>query len=341
MATAGRNILEFDALRLSYRARGTLVRAADGVSLVVGEGEAVGLIGESGSGKSTLARAALGLVPVRTSIIESGRIIVAGRDATRFSQPQWEALRGNPVAMVFQDPLSYLNPVMRIGRQIAESVLRHTPGLPLNARIAELLALVKLPPGTVDSFAHELSGGMRQRALLAIALGCRPRLLIADEPTTALDVTTQAEILALLKDLRQQLGMAMLLISHDLGNVAAACERVYVMYAGRTVEWGATSAVFRTPAHPYTVGLFGAAQAARTAQGRFVTIGGDPPDLAALPAGCPFVPRCSHAAADCAQTMPAAIYAQATDHAVRCWRCRDTAHGLDRDRQGAAVDSHD
>jgi oligopeptide/dipeptide ABC transporter ATP-binding protein len=215
-------------------------------------------------------------------------------------------MRGHPVAMVFQDPLSYLNPVMRVGRQIAESVRRHAPRLPLEVRVAELLSLVKLPAAAVDAYPHELSGGMRQRALLAVALGCGPKLLVADEPTTALDVTTQAEILALIRELRDRLGMALLLISHDLAIVASACERIYVMYAGHSVEWGRTADVFRRPAHPYTVGLLKAAQAARNTAGRFATIAGDPPNLSALSPGCPFTPRCSLARAECSKGHAAA-----------------------------------
>jgi oligopeptide/dipeptide ABC transporter ATP-binding protein len=316
----GMPILQVEDVVLSFRTRETVLRALNGASLTVGEGEAVGLVGESGSGKSTLARALLGLNPERTSRIEAGRILIAGRDVTRCSQTQWESLRGNPVAIVFQDPLSFLNPVMRIGRQIAESIRRHTPDMPVEARVGELLDLVKLPQAIARAYPHELSGGMRQRALLATALACRPRLLIADEPTTALDVTTQAEILALLRELREKLGMAMLLISHDLGIVASACERLYVMYAGRVVEWGRTRDVFGKPAHPYTVGLFQAARAARDAQGRFATIRGDPPHLAELAQGCPFAPRCAQAMAECARSMPEpSALAQGTSHAVRCW----------------------
>ena len=331
MAVQPGNILEIDALSVTYRVRGKTVRAMNGASLTVRDGEAVGLVGESGSGKSTLARVSLGLIPRKIVRIESGRILIAGRDATRFSETEWESLRGDPVAMVFQDPLTYLNPVMRVGPQIAESVRRHTPELPLDQRVEELLELVKLPSVVTRAYPHELSGGMRQRALLAVALGCRPRLLIADEPTTALDVTTQAEILALLKDLRRHLGMAMLLISHDLGIVASACERIYVMYAGHTIEWGGAGAVFQTPAHPYTVGLLRAAHAVRNAEGRFATIGGDPPNLAELPPGCPFVPRCSHALAECSRDMPERFDARSGDpHSVRCWLYEKPGLGFDR-----------
>ena len=321
------NILELEALRLAYRARGTVAYAMNDASLVVGEGEAVGLVGESGSGKSTLARATLGLTPRRIATIESGRLLIGGTDVTRYSEDQWQAMRGNPVAMVFQDPLSYLNPVMRVGRQIAESVRVHSAGQPgaanLAARVAELLSLVKLPASAAEAYPHELSGGMRQRALLAVALGCGPKLLVADEPTTALDVTTQAEILALIRELRERLGMALLLISHDLGIVASACERIYVMYAGHVVEWGSTADVFRRPAHPYTVGLLKAAQAARNSEGRFATIAGDPPNLSELSPGCPFTPRCAQARAECAQSMPPPGPARnAGAQTVRCWAHR-------------------
>ncbi len=314
------NILEIESLRLAYRTRGTVAYAMNDVTLHVAEGEAVGLVGESGSGKSTLARATLGLAPRKIATIESGRISIGGTDVTRFDEDQWQAMRGNPVAMVFQDPLSYMNPVMRVGKQIAESVKQHAPGLQPAARVAELLSLVKLPPTAADAYPHELSGGMRQRALLAVALGCGPKLLVADEPTTALDVTTQAEILALIRELRERLGMALLLISHDLGIVASACERIYVMYAGHTVEWGATRDVFQRPAHPYTVGLLKAAQAARNNEGRFATIAGDPPNLSELSTGCPFTPRCPLVREECPKAMPAPGPARnAGAQTLRCW----------------------
>jgi ABC-type dipeptide/oligopeptide/nickel transport system ATPase component len=269
-------VLQTDALTVAYRSRGTRVIAVSEVSIVVRAGESVALVGESGSGKTTLARALLGLLPERIASVESGRILIDGRDVAGSTDAQWERLRGHPLAMVFQDPLSYLNPVMRVGRQIAESVRRHDrEAADAGGRVAELLELVHLPAASIRAYPHELSGGMRQRALLAIALACRPKLLIADEPTTALDVTTQAEILALLRDLRQRLGMAMLLISHDLGVVRNECERVYVMLRSRVVESGPTRRVFGRPSHRYTIGLIKAAKAARNGEGRFETIEGE------------------------------------------------------------------
>lgn len=269
-------LLETDALRVDYRSGHGSVTAVQDVSILVRDGESVALVGESGSGKSTVARAMLGLLPERIAHIQAGRIILNGTDVTHYSDAQWEGVRGHPVAMVFQDPLSYLNPVMRVGKQIAESVKRHDKSAnDVPGRVTELLELVRLPASAARCYPHELSGGMRQRVLLAIALGCRPRLLIADEPTTALDVTTQAEILALLRDLRQRLGMAMLLISHDLGVVWNECERVYVMFRSRIVEEGATRDVFARPSHPYTAGLVKASQAARNSEGRFETITGE------------------------------------------------------------------
>jgi oligopeptide/dipeptide ABC transporter ATP-binding protein len=304
------NILEIADLTLSYTTRGRTVRALDGVSLF--------------------------LTPGRISRIEAGRIRIAGRDVTRCSEDDWCEMRGDPVAIVFQDPLSYLNPVMRVGRQIAESIACHTPQLPAGPRVKELLELVKLPAACARSYPHELSGGMRQRVLLAIAIACRPKLLIADEPTTALDVTTQAEILSLLRELRQQLDMAMLLISHDLGIVASACERIYVMYAGRTVEWGSTSAVFETPAHPYAVGLLHAAHADRDGEGRFVTIPGDPPSVAVAHVGCPFAPRCAHTMSECTTSMPApVVLSDGGRQTVRCWRYRSGTEQVDAATAGA------
>ena len=325
--TPDRPIVSVSDLRFSYLRGGAAVSALRGVTLDVQPGEAVGLVGESGSGKSTLARVLLGLTQPRLSRIESGRIVIDGNDVTAFGAQQWQALRGHPLAMMFQDPLTYLNPVMTVGRQIAESVRLHDQGVDVGARVRELLGLVRLPESVAKSYAHELSGGMRQRALLAVALGCRPRLLVADEPTTALDVTTQAEIMALLADLRRRLGMAMLLISHDLGLVASACTRIYVMYAGRTVEWGSTDGVFKASAHPYTTGLLQSARVVRDAAGRFPTIGGDVPNLAHPIEGCPFRPRCALAFEPCTQMPETVVVPGDREHAVRCWHFEERRGG--------------
>jgi oligopeptide/dipeptide ABC transporter ATP-binding protein len=316
---AGPLLVDVDALRVAYLTPQGPILALHDANLKIGEGEAVGLVGESGSGKSTLARALLGLLPGRTSRIESGRVALNGVDVTKATPRAWERLRGRPVAIVFQDPLSFLNPVMRIGVQIGESVIRHDPAAGVGRRVAELFDIVKLPQGCDRSYPHELSGGMRQRVLLAIALGCRPRLLVADEPTTALDVTTQAEILALLDELRRRLGMSLLLISHDLAVVSDACTRIYVMYAGYTVEFGDAESVFTRPAHPYTAALMQAAAVARDDDGHFLTVEGDgrkPDDNV----GCPFSPSCRRAVALCLQRMPEFTQIHAGDaHAVRCW----------------------
>jgi len=311
------SLLTVDRLSLAYDGpRGRTV-AIEEASLVVGEGEAVGLVGESGSGKSSLARALLGLLPRGIGRITGGTITIAGRDVTHLARRDWEKLRGRPMAMVFQDPLSSLNPVMKIGTQIGESVRRHDRGGDVAKRVEELLGLVKLPSAVAGSYPHELSGGMRQRALLAIALGCRPAMLVADEPTTALDVTTQAEILALLRELRAKLGMALLLISHDLGVVADACDRVVIMYAGRTVEWGATSDTFARPGHPYASALLAAGRVMRNEQGLFVTVEGEVG--AAGGTGCPFAPRCPKVMPRCRTDMPPAFAAGGPDHAACCW----------------------
>lgn len=313
-------ILQVERLRVAFHSPHGVIRAIADANLEVREGEAVGLVGESGSGKSSLARACMGLLPSTVARLEAGRIVVDGRDVTRATEREWVEVRGHPAAIVFQDPLTYLNPIMRVGRQIAESVERHDPGAAVDHRVAELLDLVRLPASSRRAYPHELSGGMRQRALLAVALGCRPRLLVADEPTTALDVTTQAEILALIAELRQRLGMALLLISHDLAVIASACDHVHVMYAGSTVESGPCDTVFARPAHPYTVGLLRAATSARDAERRFATIRGDVPNLAAPFAGCRFADRCDLATGRCVVEMPPAVAIGGDPgHTARCW----------------------
>jgi oligopeptide/dipeptide ABC transporter ATP-binding protein len=318
-------LLHVDTLHVTYGRRDRLVHAVRDATLTIQQGESVGIAGESGCGKSTLARALLGLLPERVGRIAGGRIRIAGQDVTSFCEAQWTALRGHPVAMVFQDPLSFLNPVVRAGAQIAESVRQHDPNVAVAPRCRELLELVKLPETVLRQYPHELSGGMRQRVMLAIALGCRPRLLIADEPTTALDVTTQAEIMALLGSLRSQLAMALLVVSHDLGLLRWHCDRLYIMYAGRTIEWGDTATVIDRPAHPYTRGLIAASRLQRGWDGRFGALRGELPANEQL-VGCPFAPRCAEARAICRERMPETTSIRPEHHA-KCWQLnpRDAA----------------
>jgi len=261
-------ILRLDDLHVAFGA----VKAVDGVSISVARGERVGIVGESGSGKSTVARALLNLLPGALATVRFGQMAVEGRALRR---DELSALRGGTFAMIFQDPLSYLNPIMTIGRQIAESVRRHDPGADPDVRVRELLELVRLPAARHSSYPHELSGGMRQRVLIAIALGCRPKMLIADEPTTALDVTTQSEILDLLNELCRDLGMALVLISHDLGVIASVCQRLYIMRHGKVVEEGSLNDVFARPKHLYTRVLLNADRATKDERGRFISLGGD------------------------------------------------------------------
>jgi oligopeptide/dipeptide ABC transporter ATP-binding protein len=317
-------LVEISDLHLSYTVQRATIQASRGASLTIAPGEAVGLVGESGSGKSTLARALLGLNDPKNTRIDSGSITVDGTDVTNFDEREWRPLRGSSLSMVFQDPLSFLNPVMRIDRQIVEAIPKSMRAEGISERVDELLRLVKLPEAARRSYPHELSGGMRQRVLLAIALASKPKLLVADEPTTALDVTTQAEIMDLLGELRQRLGMAMLLISHDLGLVSKACERIYVMYAGRTVEWGPGSAILKAPAHPYTKGLFDSARALRLPNGLFATIGGDVPNLAHKIEGCPFRMRCPLAMPRCTTMSPATEVLGQDGQWVRCWAAQDS-----------------
>jgi oligopeptide/dipeptide ABC transporter ATP-binding protein len=318
MPTESDHVLEIRDLHLVYTGRQRQVHAIQHANLVVRRGEAVGVAGESGSGKSTLARAAMGLLPPGAASIVAGRILVDGVDVTGYTPRLWQKLRGNPIAIVFQDPLSFLNPVVRVGVQVAESVRQHDPQAAVDARVRELLDMVQLPAQSAQRYPHELSGGMRQRVMMAIALGCRPRLLVADEPTTALDVTTQAEVLKLLGELRRELDMSLLLISHDLGVLRNSCDRTYIMYAGHTVESGRTVDVLRRPLHPYTRGLVDASRMRLNAQGRFPTIGGDIATLNRRYELCPFLPRCTASIAQCQTHMPQMEEAL-PGHQVRCW----------------------
>jgi peptide/nickel transport system ATP-binding protein len=306
-------------LRTKIRQEEATVHAVDGVTLHVNAGETVGLVGESGSGKSMTAMSIMRLLPPRGSIV-GGSILLNGRDITRLSENEMRHVRGNEAAMIFQDPLTSLNPTMTIGDQIVEAVLLHRPVGKAQAlkRAEEVLDLVRVPRPAerLGSYPHQLSGGLRQRVMIAIALSCSPRLLIADEPTTALDVTIQAQILDLIEDLKGRLNMAVLLITHDLGVVAGRADRVSVMYAGRIVEEAGVDDLFSNTNHPYTEALL--ASIPRPADSKatpLYSIPGQPPDLAGTFDSCVFAPRCRHAQDDCVKFVPALSGTGAHRHA--------------------------
>jgi oligopeptide/dipeptide ABC transporter ATP-binding protein len=313
-------LLEVRDLRVVFPTRTGLVFAADRVSFDVGHGEVLGLVGESGSGKSATCRAILGLVPPPGEIL-SGSVTLEGRDLRRASARELRAVRGRDVAMVFQDPLSALDPVFTIGDQLFE-VLTRRLGLSRRqaaARAVELLDHVGIPSpkSRLGAYSHELSGGMRQRIMIALALAGEPRLLLADEPTTSLDVTIQDQILHLLLELRRETGMAMVLVSHDMGVIAQTCDRVAVMYAGRLFEVGPVGSVFARPQHPYTRALLAAIPSLEGRGSRLRPIGGQPPDLARLPAGCPFAPRCEHVRSGC-ESISVELAGIEPEHATAC-----------------------
>jgi len=299
------------------------VRPVNQVSLRIAPGESLGLVGESGSGKTMLSLALMGLLPPGARV--SGEaFLTAGdapaRDLAKLNEDQWRTVRGREIAMVFQEPMTSLNPVMRIGAQIAEAIRAHEPGLEralLHRRVIAALqrAAVPEPEVRAEQFPHQLSGGLRQRAMIAMALAASPKLLIADEPTTALDVTVQKQILELLDRLRREMQLGLLFITHDLGVVAKVADRVAVMYAGRIIEQGSAEDVLTSPRHPYTQGLLAASPT--VVRGKLTPIPGAVPQLQALPPGCAFAPRCGFRRAECEQAVPAFRPAQG-DHSARC-----------------------
>jgi peptide/nickel transport system ATP-binding protein len=296
------------------------VHAVNGMNLDLAPGEVLGVLGESGSGKSVTLRAMLRILPARRTRI-SGSIRVAGRDVLALEGKALEDYRGGMVSMIFQEPMLAFDPVFTIGEQIAESVARHTGAdkAKARARALQMLDHVRIPNAKrrLDSYPHEMSGGMRQRAMIALALACGPKLLLADEPTTALDATVQIQILLLLRELQRELGMSVIFVTHDVGVACEVADRIAVMYAGRVVESGAARDVVKDPRHPYTAGLLASIVRGELRGTRIDAIPGSPPDLSALPAGCSFAPRCRHARADC-HAAPPAIRTLAGGREVRC-----------------------
>jgi oligopeptide transport system ATP-binding protein len=324
---APETVLEIRDLRTFFRSDGSIVRAVDGVSFSVRRGETVGIVGESGSGKSVACLSALGLVPRPPAFHPSGQVRYGGRDLLTLSERELVRLRGNRLAMIFQDPLTSLNPYLRISRQLTEVLEVHRGASAAAARreAIAMLERVGIPdaPRRIDHYPHQFSGGMRQRVLIAMALLCEPEVLFADEPTTALDVTIQAQILELIGELQAKFGTAVVLVTHDLGVVAGTTDRVAVMYAGRIVEEGPTAEVFAAAAHPYTRGLLASLPRLDAAAGGPLTaIPGLPPDLGHLPAGCPFHPRCGRAQDRCRSEYPLRIQLSPT-HSAACWELED------------------
>jgi peptide/nickel transport system ATP-binding protein/oligopeptide transport system ATP-binding protein len=316
-------LLDVRDLRVGFETDDGTVQAVDGVSFAVAPGETLGIVGESGCGKSVANLTILGLTRADDAVV-SGAIELEGRDLAAIGDEELRAVRGNEVAMIFQDPLSSLHPFYRVGAQITEAITAHRQIDPRSARrrAIELLELVGIPDPArrIDDYPHEFSGGMRQRAMIAMALANEPRLLIADEPTTALDVTTQAQILELLARLQRELGMSMILITHDLGVVAEVADRVAVMYAGRIVEQGTLDQLFYDPRHPYTWGLLGSlTRLDRPAGGRLPQIKGQPPSLLRPPEGCHFRDRCPHAFERCTEVPALEVRGADPGHSDRCW----------------------
>ena len=328
-------LLVVEDLRTWFFTRDGLLRAVDGLCLSLKPGEMLGVVGESGCGKSVAALSILGLVPTPPGRIVAGSIRFAGRELVGLPESRMRAIRGNDISMIFQEPMTSLNPVMRIGRQIAEPLMLH---LGLGKRVAyeraaELLERVRIPDPRrrLEEYPHQLSGGMRQRVMIAMALACRPEILIADEPTTALDVTIQAQILQLLRSLQRDFGTSVILISHNLGVIAETVQRVVIMYAGRKVEEAPVTLLFARPRHPYTVGLLGSVpkvdRTAQSQQARLTEIPGGLPGLGEHVPGCAFAPRCALATDQCREKPPP-LLEQAASHFAACWHSERAAEAM-------------
>jgi len=312
-----------------------VVHAVNGISYKMDDGETLGVVGESGCGKSVHALSIMRLIQSPPGKIESGEAIFHGHDLLKMSDNEMRSIRGAQIAMVFQDPMTSLNPVYTVGYQISEALMLHQDVDKKEAyeRSGELLAMVGIPEARqrLDDYPHQFSGGMRQRAMIAMALSCNPSLLIADEPTTALDVTIQAQIVELVKRLQSELGMAVMWITHDLGIIAEIAQKINVMYAGYIVERGNVRDIYKRTRHPYTMGLLGSLPRLDEAPGtKLVSIPGLPPDLVDLPKGCPFAARCTYKIDQCVEEMPPLVPSDGLDHVVACWRWEEIAG---RDKQ--------
>ena len=315
------NLLEIKDLYVQYTTDGRAVEAVNGITITVKKGDTLGLVGETGAGKTTTALAIMGLVPDPPGKVTSGEILLNGENLLQKSAKELRTIRGKDIAMIFQDPMTSLNPVLPVGDQIREVILLHEKLSKAEAthKACQMLELVGIPAERYDEYPHQFSGGMKQRVIIAIALACNPKLLIADEPTTALDVTTQAQVLEMMRDLKEKYGTAMILITHDLGVVAEVCNNVAIMYAGQIVESGTLDDIYSDPQHPYTIGLFRSIPDLTSKQRRLEIIPGIMPDPSNLPKGCNFCTRCQYATERCKQEKPP-VAQLSKSHAVLCWR---------------------
>ena len=312
-------LLDVKDLRIQYETSDGIVKAVNGVDFTVREGEALGLVGETGAGKTTTALGIMRLVPDPPGKIVGGEVLYQGSDLLKAGAMQMRAHRGKDISMIFQDPMTSLNPVLTVGEQIAEVVRIHEKLSRADAekRAAEMLEIVGIPAERMTEYPHQFSGGMKQRVVIAIALACQPQLLIADEPTTALDVTIQAQVLELIRNIQEKFKTGMVMITHDLGVVAEMCSTVAIMYAGYIVEYGPIQDIYANPCHPYTNGLFHALPNLHEKVRRLSPIDGMMPDPVNLPAGCPFAPRCPRRADACCREVPASREVS-PGHLVRC-----------------------
>lgn len=317
----GRRLLEVQGLKTYFIRKNSIVKAVDGVDFYVDENETLGLVGESGCGKTMCSLSILRLVPKPGRII-AGKVLFEGEDLLSIDEQKMQQVRGRKISMILQDPLTSLNPVFTIGNQVGETIATHTKlkKHALISKVIEVLKLVRIPSpeARMNAYPHQMSGGMKQRVVGAISISCQPRLLIADEPTTSLDVTIQAQYLELLKDIQHQFAVALIFITHDFGIVANMCDRVAVMYAGQIVESAPVREIFYRPAHFYTASLLKAVPKLETKVDKLVSIPGQPPKLDSLPAGCRFAPRCPRSDDQCMRDVPP-ILAIDDHHSVRCW----------------------
>ena len=315
-----KKLVEVKDLVVEFHSDDAIVHAVNGVTFSIDEGETLGLVGETGAGKTTIARAILGIVPKPQGKVTQGEIIFEGQDILKLSEKEMQHLRGNRIAMIFQDPMTALNPIERVGEQIEEAIGLHNDISHPEAikRAMEMLELVGIPRERYFEYPHQFSGGMKQRVVIAMALACNPKLLLADEPTTALDVTIQAQVLKMMRDLKEQLKTSVLMITHDLGVVASICQKVAVIYAGEIVEYGTLEQIFDHPTHPYTIGLFGSLPKLDSTEKRLKPIKGMMPDPTLEIPGCKFAERCEHATDACRAQKPP-VHTTPDGHQIRCW----------------------